>query len=478
MRYSSLTILLAAILPVLCSAQKLKLGSLFSDNMVIQQQSESPVWGWDNPGTKVSVTCSWDQKTYKTTASGDGKWIVKVKTPVAGGPFNMTVKGSGSIVLHNVFAGEVWLASGQSNMSMPLKGYFCQPVAGSNEAILGSRNKQIHFINVPALASYKARDNFHASWMATSPATAGECSAVAWFFADYLQQQLGNIPIGIINASFGGSNVEAWMPPSACGKFTDIPVPPQSSDTSEWINNVPTVLYNGMIHPLVSYCIKGMIWYQGESNIFNVPRYAPSLAAMVNAWRDEWQCGSFPFYSTQIAPYDYTDWNFFTPQWPEISAYQREAQMISQKLIPNSAMAVLLDAGEEHQIHPPMKKAAGERLALLALAKTYGMKGFEAESPEFDSLEIQGDKAIVHFNKGFNGLTSYEKPLQLFEIAGDNRVFVKAQAYIDGDKGTVVVTSPLVREPKAVRYAFKNFVKAELFGTGGLPVSSFRTNNW
>lgn len=473
-----ITIIIASLLPAVCQSKGFRLGSIFSDNMVLQQQSSCSVWGWDNPGTKISATCSWNSKTYRTTAGSDGKWIVPVETSSAGGPYTITIKGTATVILKNVMLGEVWLASGQSNMSMPVKGYYCQPVIGSNEAILNSKNRLIHFINIPALASYRARDKFYASWKVATPETTGDCSAVAWFFADFLQQHLGNVPIGIINASYGGSNVEAWMPPSACRGFSDIPVPPLSDDTSEWINNVPTLLYNGMIHPLSGYRIKGMIWYQGESNIFNVPRYAPSVAAMIETWRQEWNCGNFPFYFAQIAPYDYTDWNFFTPQWPEISAYQREAQMLSQNLIKNSGMAVLLDIGEEHQIHPPTKKPVGERLALLALSKTYGLTGFEFESPEFESLEVNGDKAIVHFKKLNNGITSYDKPLELFEIAGDNKVFVRAQAYIDGEKGTVVVSSPLVREPKAVRYAFKNFVKAELFGTGGLPVSSFRSDNW
>ncbi|MBP6977869.1 MAG: sialate O-acetylesterase [Bacteroidales bacterium] len=466
------------LLPISVIAQQLQLGAPFSNNMVLQQKTSNPVWGWDKPGTDITITVSWNGQSYEATTGADGRWTIPVETPEAGGPYTVAIKSSQAIVLENVMIGEVWLASGQSNMSMPLKGYYCQPVRGSNEAILGSTHRTIHFINVPPLAAYRPLEQIKAGWVAASPGTAGECSAVAWFFAASLQEQLGNVPVGIINASFGGSNVEAWMPPSACRQFTDIQVPPASDDTSSWINNVPTVLYNGMIHPLVGYTIKGMIWYQGESNIFNVPRYAPSVAAMVSTWRQEWNLGNFPFYFAQIAPYDYTQWNFFTPQWPEISAYQREAQLQSQKIIPNSAMAVLLDIGEEYQIHPPQKREVGERLAFLALAKTYGCMGFEYESPEYDSLEIKEDRAILYFSKQYNGLTSYEKPLELFEIAGENKVFVKANAIIDGEKGTVVVSSHLVNEPKAVRYAFRNYVRAELFGVGGLPVSSFRTDTW
>ena len=313
--------------------------------------------------------------------------------------------------------------------------------------------------------------------MKASPENVAECTAVGWFFADFLQRNI-DVPVGIINASYGGSNIEAWMNAEACKQFDDIPVPPLSDETSPWISNVPTVLYNGMIHPLVGYGIKGIIWYQGESNIFNVLRYAPSVAAMVSKWREAWGLGEIPFYYAQIAPYDYKEWNFFTPQWPEVSAYQREAQRQCLKLIPNSAMAVLLDVGERYLIHPRRKKEVGDRLGMLALSKTYGVKGFEAESPTFSRMEVEGNKAIIHFDNQFNGLTSYGKTLELFEVSGDNKVFHKAEAYIDEEKGTVVVSCKYVTEPKAVRYAFKDFVKAELFGTGGLPVSSFRTDNW
>ena len=459
------------------NAQQLKVASIFGDNMILQQQTETPVWGKDKPGTRLALTTSWNKQTYSLTADNNGNWTVRIKTPVAGGPYSIFIQGSEKITINNIWIGEVWLASGQSNMSMPLKGYQHQPVQGSTEAILNAKNKKIHFINVPEMAAYKPLDDFDAQWRVASPETAGECSAVCWFFAVMLNNQL-DVPIGIINASYSGSNVEAWMTPEACKRFNDIEVPPLSDETSPWISNVPTVLYNGMIHPLVGYGIKGFIWYQGESNVFNVPRYAPSVAAMVNEWRKEWKCGEFPFYFAQIAPYDYKEWDFFTPQWPEISAYQREAQLKSQSMIANSAMAVLMDIGEEKQIHPPHKREVGERLALLALSKTYGMSGFESESPEYERMEIEGNKAIIYFSKQFMGLTSYGKPLQLFEIAGEDKVFYQAQAHIDGDKGTVVVTSPLVKEPKSVRYAFKDFVTGELFGTGGLPVSSFRTDDW
>lgn len=444
----------------------------------MQQQTNAPIWGWSKQNSTIRIITSWDGKVYNAIPDRNGKWRTLVTTPIAGGPYNIQINGSDTIKLENVYIGEVWLASGQSNMSMPLKGYPNQPIIGSTETILNSKGKKIHFINIPTIAAYQSQDEFkNAKWETASLSTTGACSAVCWFFADLLYQQL-DVPVGIINASYGGSNVEAWMTDAACVEFDDIVVPPKSDEVSPWINNVPTLLYNGMIHPVKGYSIKGMIWYQGESNIFNVPRYTPSLAAMVKDWRKIWNQGDFPFYFAQIAPYNYKEWNFFTPQWPEISAYQREAQMKAQNLIPNSAMAVLLDVGEEFQIHPPRKKEVGQRLALLALAKTYGMTGFEFESPEYERMEVEGNKAIIHFSKQFMGLTNYGKELNLFEIAGENKVFQKAKAYINEENGTVIVYSPLVKEPIAVRYAFKDFVDAELFGTGGLPVSSFRTDDW
>lgn len=462
---------------IIIHGQELKLASIFTDDMVLQQKAETPIWGWAKSGISVSVIPSWNGHVYKTTADKKGKWLVKVQTPGAGGPYKIKIEGIKKIVLNDVLIGEVWLASGQSNMNMPLKGYYCQPVAGSNDAILNSAGKQIRFINVPAKGTYKPQDGFKGEWKKASLENTAECSAVAWFFADFVNKNT-DFPIGIINASYGGSNVEAWMNADACRHFKDITVPNPSDEVVQSEQNTPTALFNAMIYPIVRYAIRGMLWYQGESNIFNVPRYAPSVAAMVAEYRKEWKEGDFPFYFVQIAPYEYKCWNFFTPQWPEISAYLRDAQRQSMKLIPNSAMAVLLDVGEEYVIHPTHKKEAGERLALLALSKNYGFKGFEAESPTFEKLEINGNKAIVHFSKQFNGITSYGKTLELFEISGDNRVFQKADAYIDDSNGTVVCTSKLVDKPVAVRYAFHNYVKGELFGTGGLPVSSFRTDDW
>ena len=462
-------------------AQQLTVASIFTDNMVLQQESFVPIWGKASKGTIVTVFTSWNRKNYTATADNRGQWRVKVQTPKASfTSYEVKISGKETILLKDVLIGDVWLTSGQSNMSMPLKGYFCQPVKGSNEEIINSGDKKITFINIPGMAAYTPIDTFSAVWNKASIETAANCSAVAWFFAAKVQKHI-NIPIGIINASYGGSIVEAWMKRDICKQFKDINLPEESNETSPWIGNVPTVLYNGMINPIAGYNIKGMLWYQGESNIFSdVRQYASWVAAMVDDWRRTWDCGEFPFYFAQITPFDYLTWNidWFVPQWPEVSAYIREQQVKSQDLIPNSAMSVNLDLGHETQVHPSRKNEVGNRLALLALSKTYGIKGFEAESPEYDHMEVEGEKAIIHFKKQFNGLTSFEKKLEHFEMASANKISQKDEEYIDEGKGTIVVTCKLVKEPKAVRYAFKNWVVGDLYGTGGLPVSSFRTDDW
>lgn len=448
----------------------LKLASIFSDNVVLQRETNVSIWGKDISNSKIVIVTSWNNKMYVTNSNNNGDWKTKIQTPEAGGPYEISVFGSDSVTLKNILIGEVWLASGQSNMSIPVKGYVNQPVAGSTEAILNSGNKRIHFINIPPIAANKPQDSyFDAKWEFANVTNVGNCSAVSWFFGERLNQLL-DVPIGIINASFGATTVEAWMPQQSCLEFKDITIPEESNEKTIWISNIPTLQYNGMIHPIKEFDIKGVIWYQGESNVLEFENYPLQFASMVKHWRKIWE-SNFPFYYTQIAPFNYN-------KNSEVAAHFRESQLISQNLIPNSSMAVTLDLGEESQIHPSKKMEVGLRLALMALRKTYGLKGFEFESPQYENMTIDGDKIIINFSQLYMGLTSFGKELELFEIAGENKVFHKANAYIDEEKSTVVVYCDQVKEPKAVRYAFRDYVVGELFGTGGLPVSSFRTDNW
>lgn len=465
---------LVFLLPVSLLAA-VKLPSLFTDNMVLQQQTEAPIWGWAKAGSKVTVSTSWNGKKYSTQTDAAGKWKLNVTTPTAGGPYEITISDGTPLKLKNVLIGEVWVCSGQSNMEMPMKGFKGQPILGSNDAILHSKNKNIRLYTVPRSSVTEVQENSKPSeWKEAAPESVANFSATAYYFGRLLNKLL-DVPVGLINVSYSGSYAEAWMSPEGLKPFDHVKIPVKG-DTIKAVSRTPTTLFNGMLHPIIGYGIKGAIWYQGESNYDNPDRYEILFPAMVQEWRSRWNRGDFPFYFAQIAPYNYAQLPPYNVGGKYNSAYLRDAQRKAVRRIPNSAMAVLLDVGEENFIHPANKEAGGKRLALLALGKTYGMKGFGIESPDYDSLSVVGSTAVVHFKNAPNGLTSFGKELSLFEVAGKDKIFYPAKAVISG--GTVSVSAPQVKEPVAVRYAFKDFVVGDLFCTEGLPVSSFRTDDW
>lgn len=467
-------VFIAAIAVLLyCNAaiSQAKLASLFTDNMVLQQQTDAPIWGWSSPGTNVRIQTSWDKRTYTAKAAPSGRWLVKVATPGAGGPYDITISDGSPLTLHNVLIGEVWLCGGQSNMEMPMKGFRGQPIIGSNDAILHSKNNKIRVYTVPRSSTLERQDNSKPSeWKIAGPEAISNFSATGYYFGRLLNEML-DVPVGLINDSYSGSYVQAWMSPGLLAGF-DIKKP----DSIKAVSRTPTTLYNGMLYPVAGYAIKGVIWYQGESNYDDPDLYEKLFPAMVKEWRSSWGQGDFPFYYAQIAPYDYAQLPPYRVGGKYNSAFLRDAQRKMEDRVPNAAMAVLMDIGEEKNIHPSDKEAGGKRLALLALAKTYGMKGFGAESPQYDSLMVSGGMANVRFKNAPNGLTAFVKELSQFEIAGANKIFYPAKAWINGNNVTVV--APEVKEPVAVRYAFKDFVVGDLFSTEGLPVSSFRTDDW
>ncbi|WP_183559046.1 sialate O-acetylesterase [Mucilaginibacter sp. SP1R1] len=475
MKIKSLTLLICSLLFTVAVRAQIKLASLFTNNMVLQQQSQPPIWGWDKAGAPVTITTSWNKKSYKVKADINGKWLAKVATPAYGGPYTVTISGDSTIKLTNVLIGEVWLCTGQSNMEIPMKGYKSQPISGSTDAILKSSNSNIHIYNVPRSSVTIPQENSKPSeWYVASPEFVSNFSATGYYFGRLLNEML-HIPIGLISDCYGGSSAEAWMDTESLREFPEIKVPAKT-DSIKAVSRTPTTLYNGMLHPVIGYGIKGCIWYQGESNYERPDQYEKLFPAMVKRWRTLWGQGDFPFYYMQIAPYDYTQLPPYNAGGKYNSAYLRDAQRKLLNEIPNSGMAVLLDVGEQATIHPPRKEPAGTRLAYLALAQTYGIKGFDYASPLYKTLAIDGNRATIRFDHAENGLTSWNKPLQYFEIAGKDKTFYPAQAVISGS--TVVVSSPLVKEPVAVRYAFKDFVVGDLFGTNGLPASSFRTDDW
>ncbi|WP_346860764.1 sialate O-acetylesterase [uncultured Draconibacterium sp.] len=467
-----LTLLVLLVAVGFQSEAKVKLPALFADNMVLQQQTKVAVWGWSLPKTEVHVSGSWSAESVSVKSDKEGKWKVMLQTPHAGGPYDLTISDEETITLKNVMIGEVWICAGQSNMEMPMKGYPGQPVIGSNMDILKSDNNQIRVITVPRNSQTVPQDNFEAKWKVADPAAIRNFSATGYHFGKLLYEML-DVPIGLIEVSYGGSCIQAWMSSETAVPFEDNMVP-APGDSIPVVNRTPTVLFNGMLNPVIGYGIKGAIWYQGETNYQEPEAYVELFPKMVKEWRSLWNIGEFPFYYAQIAPFDYA---VFKPNKAKAnSAYLREAQLKAMDKIPNSGMAVLMDIGEEKSIHPMHKKEGGERLALWALGKTYGIRDFSYKSPAFNAIEVKGGQLIVSFNNASNGLTTFGKELTGFEIAGDDKVFYPASTFLRSK--SVIVSSPRVEKPVAVRYAFNDFIVGTLFGTDGLPVSSFRSDDW
>ncbi len=441
----------------------------FSDNMVLQQQAECNLWGTADKGKTVSITTSWNNKTYTVKAGKDGKFEAKVQTPEAGGPYDITLSDGKAITLKNILIGEVWICSGQSNMEMQMKGFKQQPVEGTTEELLRCKDNQLRLFTVKRHASLTPVDDVIGQWNEAYSATVRDFSATAYYFGRALRSALG-VPVGLIATSWGGSACEAWMNADWLKAFPKVKQTITEEDVKKLQQRCPTALYNGQLKPLIGYSMRGAIWYQGEDNVPRYDFYAPLLKAMVQGWRADWKQGEFPFYYCQIAPYDYSLINW------KGSQLLREQQMKAESMIPNARMAVLMDAGLEYGIHPRKKRQAGERLALLALANTYKVKGL----PEFaiyKEVEFKNDTAVIAFDRSKewvyfeHGTTSKN-----FEVAGADKVFHPATK-VWVSRNRVYVKCDDVKQPAAVRYAFKDWADGDLMHDG-LPVSSFRTDNW
>ena len=455
-------------LSTLTMSAKVRLPQFFSDGMVLQQQSECNLWGWAKPGKKVSISTSWDKKSFMVTARKDGLFSLKVKTPEAGGPYFIGFKDQDYVQLNNVMIGEVWICSGQSNMEMQMKGFKQQPVEGTTEELLRCKDANLRLFTVKRHASLTPEQDVTGQWNEANSASVREFSATAYYFGRALRQVL-DVPVGLICTSWGGSACEARMHPDWLKAFPKVNQHVTEADVEKLQQRCPTALYNGQLKPLVGYTMRGAIWYQGEDNIPRYDYYAPLMKAMVEGWRSDWKQGNFPFYYCQIAPYDYS-----LIGW-ENSQYLREQQAKAETMIDNARMAVLMDAGLEYGIHPRKKRQAGERLALLALSNTYEQKGLP-DFATYKEVTFQNDTAVVSFDRSKEWVYFEHGPKsQNFEIAGADRVFYPADAWVSRNR--VYVHSDKVKAPVAVRYAFRDWVEGDLMHDG-LPVSSFRTDDW
>ena len=468
------TVILLNLMLVFSAKAQIKLPAILSSNMVLQRNTTINLWGWAAPSEKISIKTSWTKNQLNIAANNDGTWKVNIVTTNSKEPQKISIKSKTSnILLENILFGEVWLCSGQSNMQMPLKGNEGEPVIGSSTAIMNSNNKNLRFFTVERNSSKTPLNNIekYKGWAQSSPETAANFSAVAYFFGQQLQQIL-DVPVGLIHSSWGGSSVEAWMSSETLGEYQTVNL--KDVDISVKTNTIPTVLFNAMIYPIIPYTIKGGLWYQGETNRNNPENYKKLFPAMVKDWRARWNLGDFPFYYTQIAPFTYQ--NNQAIEVEKNSAFMREAQLECLNLIPNSGIAITLDVGDARSIHPPKKKEVADRLLMNALNQTYGFKSIKYKSPTYDFKEIKENGILIKFKNIELGIYAFDT-LENFEIAGEDKVFYPAIAKIVNNK-SILVSSSSVKNPIEVRYAWKNFVKASLFDNALLPLSSFRTDKW
>ncbi len=444
-----------------CARADVKLPALFSDGMVLQRGIKCPIWGTADPDEKVEITYEFTGEggAFLCTADEKGKWKADFsKLETAGGPYTITIKGAtNKITLNDVYVGDVWICSGQSNMEMKLKD--CADAAKHKEA---SKNPKIRLFTVPHKNSAEPLKDVNSKWVECGPDTVGGFSGVAYFFGRDLQKAL-DVPIGLIHTSVGGTPAESWTSKAVL----------EGDPAFKDLVTKGATLYNGMIAPLIPYAIKGAIWYQGESNANTHDRalqYEKLFPAMIKNWRDDWKQGDFPFLFVQLAPFQKIEKDPTDTPWARL----REAQRLTLKL-DKTGMAVITDVGDEKDIHPKQKEPVGARLALAARAIAYGEK-IEYSGPTFDSIKVADGKAILSFKHLGGGLVANGDALTGFTIAGEDKVFYNADATIQGD--TIVVSSSQVAKPAAARFGWANYPVVNLWNKEGLPASPFRTDDW
>ena len=454
---------------------KVTLPDILSDNMVLQQSTNVKLWGKASPNATVKVQPSWVKMTTTVKTDSKGNWQTTIQTPAATfSPQTLTFSDGEVLTLKNILIGEVWLASGQSNMEMPLNGFWNCPVKGANETIaLSGQNKGIRFATVPKTPAYEPQETVAGKWMESNPNNAPWFSATAYHFAQTLYHSL-DVPVGIIVCSWGGSRVESWTNRQILETYPDIDLTKKGiEDVQDWKR--PLLMYNGMLKPLNNFTIKGFIWYQGESNVGKHADYPTRFTAMVELWRKDWGQGNLPFYYAEIAPWIYGDGELGTS-----GALLREAQFKSQFIIPNSGMISTNDLVEDYEktnIHPRNKTDVGKRLAYMALNQTYAFKNIAAHGPEFKSMEVKDGKIILSFNYAPDGFNR-ENDIRGFEICGSDKVFVPAVARLDNNNLKIILSNDQIPAPVAARYGFRNFQPGNLANTRDLPVVPFRTDNF
>ncbi len=495
---------------------EIRLPAVIGDHMVIQRGKSISVWGWAVPGETLTISLA--GQTASIQADRQGRWRARLQ-PIDSSkdPLSMTIKGSRSDprVVTDILVGEVWLCSGQSNMEWSLSATL-SPLPEIRRADYPG----IRLFHVPRRASPLPLDDIEATWAVCRPETVANFSAVAYYFGREIHERLG-LPVGLINSSWGGTRIEPWTPsagfeavPEVRNILDELPkadddyrrkIKPVLPVLKDWLKTAeartaadeavplappipahplmnpqkPTSLYNGMVYALVSFPIRGAIWYQGEANRNDGPIYAKKMEALIKGWRSVWGYDDLSFYFVQLAPFGYAYDREMTGG--DIPDFERlpliwEAQVEALK-IPNTGMAVTTDIANLNDIHPRNKMEVGRRLALWARAQMYGESDLVYSGPLYESMTLEGSKVRLRFKHTGSGLISLDdRPLTWFEVAGEDRTFYKAQAEIERD--TVVVWNPRVDKPAAVRFGWDQLAEPNLGNREGLPASPFRTDRW
>ena len=438
---------------------EISLHGIFTDHMVLQRETSVLLYGWANPNEEFTVFTSWNNETVKVKTGNDAKWEISVNTPKAGGPYEISFKGeSNEITLKDVLIGEVWLCSGQSNMEWSAN----SNIANKDIEIANANYPNIRLFSVNKRTSTYPQEEISGTWVACTPETMQDFSAVAYFFARNLQKEM-NIPIGLIDNAWGATSAEVWTPKSVFDAHSDLVEAHKKVAPNKWVTVEKSVLYNGLIAPLTKFKIGGTIWYQGESNTANAESYQKLFTNMITSWRNAWNI-DFPFYYAQIAPFKYGQ---------EFAGGVVRDQQRRTLGLKNTGMAMTSDICTIEDIHPLNKQDVGLRLANIALKEHYGfLEDKEIYGPLYKDFKIDGNKVEVHFSHA-DGLYNKGKKITLFEISNAQGEWFPAKAKLKNK--TVLVSAKEVKKPTAVRYAWKSTDIATLYNSAGLPASTFKT---
>lgn len=464
---------------IITSNAAITLPEIISDNMVLQQQTNARLWGWATPGAQIIITSDWNNNSVEVTTDENGRWDALLATGTASmDSHSINIYGDGSnIVINNVLLGEVWLCSGQSNMEMPLRGYWGQPVEGAAQAIAYSgKHPGVRMVTIPKSGAAQPQKTTTGKWKISSPQNAPEFSALAYFFAVSLNDILG-VPVGIISNAYGGSKAESWLPSEIVNTYSDIDLEAEANGSAKEVPDYhrAAIRYNSMLYPIAGYTIKGVCWNQGESNVGKEDTYPQRLLDLQNHWKEIWDMKDMPFYQVEIP-----GWNYGDPEG-DAAAKFRECQHRAATMMPHGGIVSTSDLVypyELEDIHARQKQPIGERLAFLAAADTYGIQEIPHSYPTLATCDIENNQAILKFRNADGFLTPNDN-LEGFEIAGTDHIFHPAKAIQTWDTYDVIVYKPEgVDSIESIRYCFKNFAIGKVHNMLGLPLVPFRTDNW